>query len=404
MSEDFPTMIRDILSKEERKEKRKQLYYEVQEFSDLIDNILSVQSLLFKLSKILYSNPDQVISIPATEGKNYPFNKNDLRSSEKVLQRSIKELKAIFKASKHKRRDISPDSLVGVYSPVFCGEALKFFFNEKAAGFGRRNPETSPTGELLMDALSFVKQGLILRNGILPLAYDYFRVNGLQGDSSAGRGQFIVSDDHMKKAFDDPSRPADFYSYSPEGSTKKDRIPMQLAIDKGIVDHALTPYEALQLQHPYKDSHGNVIMTDSSARTNRKGETKVTQGRQSGFSPGQFPSQFVTSLVSQCFFSAKDVRKMLEITTQDSPDYAVWTQILELLQDKDTCDSLIKEHEVILETKREYEHLKSTEKKTGGRKGMQGRKAGPTQAAVAGKLTAQQQQQGVRAPVGGARR
>jgi hypothetical protein len=339
---------------DEPQTEKKEFSKKNEEFAQKIDDILKISSWLFKMSKLLMEGgKNSLVLIHDPSGKatqQWPFSRSDLRSSIGILHNKIKALRQTFRESKHRRRVMSPIDRRGVFTPIYLGDALKYFFTGDAEGFGTVNPNDENDNTLLMDQLPEVKNGYMLRNAVILLAYDYFRVNNLQNPNN---GQYVSSNDHMMKAFN--QIPADFFVYDDNG--KKVKIPMAQAVQDKLFDRELSVYEALQY---YVDS-------------------KPSGGKAVGFSPDNFKTYYMQSISSYSFFTFEEVRKNVrtaqenynfEATQANADALAAWTEIQNNLADDEFTLKLVDEHDIIQQTTANWTaYYERIGKKKRGRKG-----------------------------------
>ena len=346
---------RKCRTKQQRKDHRKELSHTPTEFNALIDEIVQISAGLFKISAALHGKGAKAqVEFTNLSGRKDNIGKQELKSAISTLHKREKELKAIFRASKRSHRDLKPGDFKGVYTPIYCGASLRNFFNAGADGFGPRYPNSNPNGPRLMDSLTYVKGGYMLRNCIILLAYDYFRENDLQGGLQAfnrTNGQYIRSDDHMRASFGGDID-ADFYVYEAQGGTKL-RVPMAEAVGNGITE-ALNVYDALATYKPYTDARGNVRMSDPTAKARASGR-KPGKPIELGFNPDEFRSYFMQNIASYSFYSMQDINALITGGVTTSPDGTSWQEILDSLNDDGYRENMLNEHTIVQETADEWE-------------------------------------------------
>lgn len=147
------------------------------------------------------------------------------------------------------REPVRPESFTGTYTPVYAGDALKYFFNVRPEGFGPLDPEqalaTGQPGAALADSIPIVEQGYLLRNTCPMLFYIYAHTNQLEDRQNP---QFTRSDDVMMAAFGGDI-PAAFYKYRGTDG-KLHKIRMDQAIQQGLITAPMNTYDVIRQSHP----------------------------------------------------------------------------------------------------------------------------------------------------------
>ena len=147
------------------------------------------------------------------------------------------------------RQPIQPETLQGVYTPVYFGDALMHFVNAQPENFGPIDPvnalATQQPRTALMDSLPLIRQGYSLRNSITMLFYIYVYVNQLQNPQNA---QLTRSDQVMRAAFDGQI-PASFYSYRDENG-RSTKITMNQAVTQGLISGPMNTYDVIRQTYP----------------------------------------------------------------------------------------------------------------------------------------------------------
>lgn len=144
---------------------------------------------------------------------------------------------------------LTPNNLMGLYSPVYLGDVLKYFVNTKPENFGSLKPidaiTTGNPGAALMDSLPLLKQGYCLRNSITQLFSVYIYVNELQDPQEP---QFVFSDQLMRTSFDSQI-PALFYiSNNDQGQILK--MFMMEAVRQKVISGPMTTYDVIRKNYP----------------------------------------------------------------------------------------------------------------------------------------------------------
>jgi hypothetical protein len=383
----FPQSPRVARTKEQKKEEKRQLSKTYAEFSIHVNDVVKALVALFKYSAILYSRKGNSVAVPSEiDGSYYIVGKKELKEMISRVIKEIKRFPQIFRASLHKHRDTKPEDLSGVFSPVYCGEALKRFFSA-SEGFGPLKPLSDPEGELLMNKLPCVQDGYMLRNSITLLSYDYFRHNNLQGalpntveaketPEAVGNASYIRSDKHMYDSFNNPEVPADFFVRNLDATNpkSKDKVTMAEAVARTMVDTSLTPYQVLSMYKPHKDEKGAIRMTEDRRKENKQGKVTVTRGREEGFQPALFRSYFMQSIIALSFFSKKDIESIVNSFSQDDlndadskDQYDYWASVHAKLTNDEFTKALVAEHRTMQETAQEWEALLKSNPKAKGR-------------------------------------
>jgi hypothetical protein len=250
---------RRTLTADEKRARDATYRVEVKEFGDILKSLVSIYTALNLLTASLgqagkgaylaFPNPN-----PGMEKTWIPFNRKHLRSAQAKFSRSILQLKNYLRVSKKKTRDpVKPASLSGTYTPVFAGEALRYFFTAAPGNFGPLHPvqavQTQQAGEALMTSLPMVSQGYLLRNTSTMLFYIYAHAyvdpqTGQQGLQATDNAQFARSDEVMMAAFGGQI-PASFYAFRGQDG-KPAKVPMSQAVAQGMVERPLNTYEVIQ--------------------------------------------------------------------------------------------------------------------------------------------------------------
>lgn len=336
---------------------------EVTNFNTLLANIVQVSSVLFKISHRLYKKGDaSEIKLQFQDGTVWTFGRKDMKSAVSTLHKQIKELKSSFRVAQKRHRTADPEGLKGVYTPIFLGGPLRYFFTQDQEGFGPLNPANPDDKTPLMSQLQKVQEGFMLKNSMILLAYDYFRYNKLQ---DASNGQFINSNQHMVNSFNNEENPADFFTYFNEDEDKKTRITMSEAVERGIVERPLTVYEALSAYKPYTDEKGEIRMSEPKPRVSKGKVTGYTEAKEIGFNPSRFRAYFMQSIASYSFYSNADVRRNIRIARNqgDEETAQTWEAILENLTDPRSTSQLIREHAIIQNTGQQWDEILKNSKK-----------------------------------------
>lgn len=237
---------------------------DVKKFGEILRGLVQVYNALNLLTSALgqagkgaylaFPNPN-----PEQPGTMIPFNRKHLRSAQAAFAKSILELKNYLRVSKKKTRDpVLPESFSGTYTPVYAGEALKYFFTAAPQNFGPLHPieavRTQQAGQALMDNLPMVREGFLLRNTSTMLFYIYAHAyvdpeTGEQGLQAKDNAQFARSDDVMMTAFGG-NIPAAFYAFRGQDG-KPAKITMAQAIQQGVVQApGLNTYQVIQVTRP----------------------------------------------------------------------------------------------------------------------------------------------------------
>lgn len=239
---------RRVVTPAEKEARDKQYRVTPKEFGQILKGFVDVFNSLVLLNTALgqagkgaflsFPNPN-----PGAEGTAIPFNRKHLRSANAKFAKALLQLKEYLRVSRKKTREPArPESFRGTYAPVFAGEALRAFFNE-ANNFGTINPGRDGDPSLISN-LRMATQGYLLRNTSTMLFYIYAHANNLQAQDNA---QYATSDQVMMNAFGGQIAAA-FFSYKDDNKTVK--IPMDVAVQQGIIQAPLNTYDVVRSTHP----------------------------------------------------------------------------------------------------------------------------------------------------------
>lgn len=222
------------LTREEKRSRDEKYRVDVATFGDVLKKLTTMYTALTSLHSAMgQAGKGAYLAFknPANKEQAIPFNRKHLAAADAMFKNQLKDLKNFLRVSKTKNRPpVAPETLSSVYTPVYAGDALKYWFSA-TQNFGPLSPltaaQTGQVGQLFMDAMPLLKQGLFLRNGLTMLFYIYAHVNGLQNEENA---QFSRFDDVMMKAFGGEI-PATYYSYDdPSKPGKKAKMLMAQAV------------------------------------------------------------------------------------------------------------------------------------------------------------------------------
>lgn len=157
---------RRILSASERRQRDDRYRVTLAEFGGVLKEIVKLSNALNILTAALCkAGKGAYVEVPdpAIQNNVYPFNRRNLRSSQALLHKKILELKNYLRVSKKKTRDqVRPESFSGTYTPVYAGDALQYFFQQGANGFGTLSPYYEAVAENDRDEL--IRQKLQMLN------------------------------------------------------------------------------------------------------------------------------------------------------------------------------------------------------------------------------------------------
>lgn len=141
------------------------------------------------------------------------------------------------------RKRETPESLMGVYTPLHAAPAMMHFLSSDLDSFGTLNPiKYSQTGfkeATLMDGLVVAPQGYYLRMTATLLFNIYLAVNNLH----VGRATFRP-DERIMEAFGG-TIPAGYYM-SRDANGRLVKIPMEDAVARGIIPAPLNTFQVIQ--------------------------------------------------------------------------------------------------------------------------------------------------------------
>lgn len=141
-----------------------------------------------------------------------------------------------------RRERTTPESLKGIYTPTYAGDALHYFLNYGNFGTIQRNI----LGPALIDQLPMVKQGYALRITYENLFYIYGNNNNLI-DMDNRSIQFITPDALMNEAFGGQI-PASIYLYKNEFGLQN--ISMKEAVETKLIPNYLNTFEVIESIRP----------------------------------------------------------------------------------------------------------------------------------------------------------
>lgn len=258
-----------------------------------------------------------VLSIPSEEGT-VQFGKKELRQANSSFVELLGSLKQYIRAARKKdRKAVNPSSFKGVYTPVYVGDALRVFFTE--ANFGSSDPSTGSSTRLI-DSLTLVQSGYMLRNTITMLFYIHAYSESLQDSANA---QLTRSSDVMLKAFD--------------GS-----IPAEVYIQKD------------------KDESGNVLkstkmrMVDFVAQGGTNMNTySVIKGSYPEFDSSHFKTYFFQNIASVNYYSIKDLRQDADLS-----------QAADILEQENVRTQMLTEHQLVKDVSTSWSVIREAERAT----------------------------------------
>lgn len=249
--------------KEQKREENKAFMMDKAEFNQVIKQLcLKFNALVVVNKELAKHGKGAQLSMETEDGTAIRCSSKDLRAQNARFVKDLQELRKVFSHSMKKSRDLlTPDSFAGTYTPVYAGPALTTFFTLKPENFGYVDPGNSSSG-LLMDQLSLVKQGFMLRNTTTMLFYIYAHYNNLQSPENA---QFTSADDVMLKAFGGDV-PAGYVSYLTDPSqridpnvkrTKEEKAVkpvkkvMADAVAEGLLEQQLNTFDSIRLVYDF---------------------------------------------------------------------------------------------------------------------------------------------------------
>lgn len=270
-----------------KKERDDDFKVDVKRFGEILKSLVQVFNSLVSLNTALsragkgsyLEFPD-----PAHPGSVVPFTRKDLRRANSQFGKSIMLLKNYLRVSKKKSREpVAPESFSGVFTPVAAAPALQKFFTEGAQGFGFASPKQALAnpknpGSSLMEQLTLVQQGYLLRNTITMLFYIYAHQKQLQDSNNA---QYASADDVMVRAFGG-NVPAAFYAYR-GGDGKIVKLPMDEAQSQGLVKTPVNTFKIIS----------DIFIPG----------TKDKRGQKGDFAPKSFNTYFYQNIASLNYYS-----------------------------------------------------------------------------------------------------
>lgn len=336
---------RKALTEDEKKAKEAYYRVDAESFSDILLEITKLFGALMDLNAALArAGPGAWLGFPDGKGGLIPFTRGNLRSARTQFQDAIKELKTYFRISiKGHREPAKPADFKATYTPVFAGEALRYFFGGgfgAGSGFGVLNPlgaDQTAQGGALMSQLPRAQQGYLLRNTCTMLFYIYSRQNSLQNPDNA---QFTRSDEHMNAAFGGTIA-ASFWSIDTpvgQGTTKKGKVftkynkvkvPMGQAVADGIIPAVLNTYGIIESKFPFANGEG----FDPQNRT------------------GQNPTGYFNTYFYQNIASLNQFNRT---TLRTSPEYAA---IFAEIESPAVRQDMLNEHEIVKQTSAQWTEL-----------------------------------------------
>lgn len=212
---------RRTLTAEERIARDEYYRVEPKVLNERLKDMIAVFKALNALTSALaQGGPGAHLAFPNAANPQAPieFNRRHLLSAYSQFSNQILGFKNYVRVAKKKTRaPVLPETLAGVFTPVYAAPALQAFFNTRTENFGAEDPTIG--GAALMDNLPLVKQGFMLRNTSTMLFFIYARAQNLQDTENA---QLVTSDEVMNAVFDsqDPALAAAFYSYALPGMFK----------------------------------------------------------------------------------------------------------------------------------------------------------------------------------------
>lgn len=225
---------------------------------ELVKSFHGAVSLNVQLAR---AGPGAVLSLPTGDGTTEQFGKKELRKINVSFVEMLNSMKYYVRNARKKvRKPVDPSSFANVYAPVYVGDALKVFFNE--GGFGPLEPGTEARTRLI-DSLSLVKEGYMLRNTITMLFYIHNYSEDLEDPSNA---QFTRSSPAMMKAFGGKI-PADFYTFKEKAENGKARSVKIRMTDPAAQDvSSMNTYDVIKVSKPdFEPNHFNTYFYQSIA-------------------------------------------------------------------------------------------------------------------------------------------
>ena len=210
-------------------------------------------------------------------------------------------------------RDINSESLIGGFSPIYLGEALKYFFSHMSI-------EYNVNGRVIdiIDYFPLLKEGYCLKECLRMVTYQYIHAHNLlktveefdEKSNLTSRWQIIIPDQLFLETFDG-NITADFYFRKTNNKILK--MSMDKAVEEGIIKNSLTTFESFEQymfgalsKYKYKDE----------GQFNRRG----------------FLPHYLDSLVIYNFYNKQDLKDLT---------------ILQQLEDPQIIKQMIYEHSLI---------------------------------------------------------
>lgn len=306
-------------SAEEKKLRDERYRVDVKQFAAVLSEMVQFFHALVVLNTMMGGvGKGAYLGFPTTaEGQQgyIPFNKKHMRSANALFTRELKALKHYLRVSKKKTRErVRPESFSATFTPLYAGEALRFFFSNQPQKFGPLSPSeaarTQSAGQALMDVLPMVKEGYLLRNTITMLFFIYAHTNQLQ---AADNAQFVRSDEHMTESFGGQI-PATFFTYKGVDG-KSVKVQMAQAVASGLIPQAYNTYQVVQANYP-------------------------------SFDPGRFPTYFYQNIAAANYYTK----------TALAADPAL-AEVTAALQQDDVRSRMLQEHNIIKQASKEWTQI-----------------------------------------------
>lgn len=334
------------LSPDQKKARDDLIRDKMKNFSGMLKSIVENFNNLMKLQKYLLEagKGGQLVWLLPNGTQGY-LNGKVLKSARSQFAKDVMKLKEYFRVSRKKAREPgNPATFSGTYAPIFAGPALRTFFTAGRAGFGPRDPnywvadqngqlpspvntqeyDPNAPGQLvqLMDLLTEVQRGFLLRNTCTMLFYIYAHASQLQDQNNA---QNVHSDEVMDAAFGGEI-PASFFSSKIQGQKGKiQKVLMPQAIQAGLINRPLNTYEVISQSYP-----ANNMAVKPEKR----------------FNPRNFNSFFFQNIAAPNYFSAESATEAFRYAAE-YPAYAELENVPANLQDAGVRARMRQEHDLV---------------------------------------------------------
>lgn len=302
------------------------------------------------------SNPDRRIIFKSSE-----FNAMVTKFRKSILDN--KKYRAAARKSKRTTSKITPESLSGIYGPVYAGDALKLMFvtsldpaqARPRPEFGYRDPlaaaqNPAQGGGYLMDSLQLAQNGYLLRNTVSNLMYTFYRQNGLAHPEN---GAFLRNDDPIMMEAFGGQVPAAFYRTIINGKDIKMR--MQRALDENLINAPMNTYDVVRGYQPQFDADYRRTETVTKEVVRDDGTTEMVTSLKypdGQVYDGYFPQQSTNSLTAINYFNQEELQE--DEGLRAAGDY---------MRTEEARQQMLAEHNIVSDTSKKWRILLEPAKK-----------------------------------------